>query len=146
MRHLRQNSLKRSDQALYTFSKRSANKGFRGGLVANELWDNPQTERGKQKVLDFCNWWTEVEHFCTMYVFGPKYNEKQGELNKTLSTMTTVKWSTIWDDLPIEFTMADVDAVRAKHKVFTNATAIISLWKSEKLLTKIEKKKWKKNL
>lgn len=146
LKAVRQDSLKSSDQALYTFSKRSANKGFRGGLVANELWDNPQTERGKQKVLDFCNWWTEVEHFCTMYVFGPKYNEKQGELNKTLSSMTTVKWSTIWDDLPIEFTMADVDAVKAKHKVFTNATAIISLWKSEKLLTKIEKKKWKKNL
>lgn len=144
LKAIRKDSLKGSDQALYTFSKRSANKGFRAGLVANELWDNPQTERGKKKVLDFALWWTEVEHFCTMYVFGAKYNEKQSDLDKKLSNLSTMKWSNIWDDLPIEFTLNDFEAVKGKHKIFTESRAIISLWKKDKLLTKIDKNKWKK--
>lgn len=139
----RKEAVKAENDALYDFSKRSANKGFRAGIVANELWGNKRDKNTMKKVQNFCNWWTEVEQFGTLSVFGASYNEDNAEVRKELlrRSMQNVD---IFEMLADTFTFSDVEVARTKTRKATPARNIIHLWIKEGFVKKIEKGKWQK--
>lgn len=139
----RKEAVKADNDALYDFSKRSANKGFRAGIVANELWGNKRDKLTMKKVQDFCNWWTEVEQFGTLSVFGAGYNEDQTEIRKELQRRS-MQNADIFDMIPETFVYSDVEVARNKTHKATPARNIIHLWIKEGFVKKIEKGKWQK--
>lgn len=132
------------DNAYGTFCKRSANKGFRAALIANELWGNPTSEKMQQKIKDFCMWWSEVEHFSTYYVFGTKYNKKRAEVKADMENFKPMRYGSLWDTLPEDFTIGDVVAKCAQMHIASKPRGIVSLWNKDGLIVKLEKNHWKK--
>lgn len=144
LNEIRKKTSKDVNHAAYTFSKRSANKGFRAGLVANELWNNPQTEKMQKKVLDFALWWTEVEYFATNYVFGEEYNKRRTEARKQMGGMKAIRYGGAFEQLPAEFTKGELIAICKKLAIATEPRAIVSVWLVEGLIVKTSKNQWKK--
>lgn len=132
------------DNAYGTFTKRSANKGFRAALIANELWGNPTSEKMQQKIMDFCMWWSEVELFSTYYIFGTRYNKKRAEVKESMNYCKPMRYGTLWDELPDEFTIGDIIANSQRMHVLTTPRSIISAWKKEGLIEKTGKNQWRK--
>lgn len=141
---IRKSSSKDVNNAVFTFSKRSANKGFHAALVANELWGNPNTEKAKKKIVDFCLWWTKVEHFGSCYVFADEYNKRKRELRDRMSNMKAVKYGNVFDSLENEFTKGDLIVAAKRQHNSTDIRQIVYVWKTEGLITKLDKNKWKK--
>lgn len=141
---VRKESSKDVNNATYTFSKRSANKGFRAALVANELWGNSPRESVQKKILDFCLWWTKVEQFTTSYVFAEEYNKKRLAFKERTNYMRTQKFGALFESLKDEFTTVELEAAKAKLEFKSSNYNIIHTWLNENLIAKAGKNKWKK--
>lgn len=144
LEEIRKKTSKDVNNAAYTFSKRSANKGFRAALVANELWGNPTSDKYRDKILNFCLWWTKVEYFTTCFVFADEYNKKRSELRQRMSRMKAVKFGNLFEQLPNEFSKNDLESLAQSLKVSSNVRSIVYIWMKESLITKSDKNKWKK--
>ena len=143
LEQVRKESRKAADDAMYVFSKRSANKGFRAALVANELWADPQGNAGKQKVLDFGMWWAQVEHFGTNKEFGPAYNEAKRKAADA-EFKQKAHFGVLFEMLPKKFKKVDLEEAVKRTNIASGIYYITHMWIEDGLIKKTTKNEWEK--
>ena len=143
LERVRKESRRAADDAMYVYSKRSANKGFRAALEANELWGNPQSDKMKEKVLNFGMWWATVEHFISRYMWGSEYNEAKA-VARCKEGARTIKWNILFEQLPDTFTRGDLELGLRRTKNKSRPNYIAHMWIEDGLIEKVAKNEWRK--
>ena len=124
------------DDALDSFRKRVAVRGFRLGLICHSLWEKPTKEQLKS-CIPFIKWWMDRDLESMMALWGAKYNAQQTD-------SPNVNHKGTFDQLENEFGKEDVYVVCTKLMIKTPVRAIISNWKKMGAIEKIGDNKYKK--
>lgn len=131
---------KNSDLAHDAFRKRSAVRAFRLALLCNACWSNV-TKREREIIKNFALWFADLDLMKSLKRWGREYNEKQ------LATKVHVPkryYKTLFDDVPQNFTIADLQILAAQHAVLTPPKIIVARWKKSGLVGRLSPKQYAK--
>ena len=118
------------NEARDVFRRRAAVKGFRLGMVCMALYNNVG-KREKQVITDFVLWFCAVDLRNSLYQFGQRYNELQGQTRKV-----GIPHHDIFNKIGDEFTKTDVRLALQRAFLKTSASQVLWLWKKNNLIKK----------
>ena len=129
------------DYARDTFRRRTAVKGFRLALICMALWKQI-TPREQKTIKDFVLWWMDYDLQASLDLFGQKYNKVINESNGNMARAKNN--ASLYDSLDPVFEKKDIVAQALKMGIVSPVATIVYRWMKEKLITKIDKNKWRK--
>ena len=120
------------------FRRRAALKGFRVGLVCHGLYATVG-KKEQEVIKNFVRWFCSVDLRNSLYQFGERYNELQ---NKAVAKR--IPQSKVYDKLDGVFEATDVRLALQKAGKKTPVKVVISLWKTNGLIERLDNNKYQK--
>lgn len=120
------------DYARDTFRRRTAVKGFRLAMICTQCWTDFR-EKQQQIVEDFVLKWMDYDLEQALSLFGAQFNENCEKSAE--SARKSSGFDSVFSGLPDVFTKSDVRTKLLQDAKRTPPKAVISLWKSQNLIT-----------
>ena len=127
-----------NDDAMDTFRRRTAVKGFRLGLVCMCCWEKP-TKKEQDIIKKFVRWFMDRDLKESLAFFGKKYNDLQND-----AEVEEVAHNSLFDSLPNDFSKNDVIAQCIKQGIKSRVRQILYRWKQDKAIIKTGQDTYKK--
>lgn len=134
----RKKAAKELNNARDVFRKRVAVRGFRIGMICCALWDKPR-KSDLEKCIPFIEWWMEQDIESSLSLWGERYNIETQDT-------PTIPRKSIFNEIPEEFDSQAVYIACTRQGITYPVRKIISQWKQNGLVKKLEKNKWQKVL
>lgn len=124
-------AMKDMDYARDTFRRRTAVKGFRLAMICTQCWTDFR-EKQQQIVEDFVLKWMDYDLEQALSLFGAQFNEN---IEKNVEIARKTGFDSVFSSLPDVFTQGDVRVKLQQEGRRTPLKAVISLWKTQNLVT-----------
>ena len=124
-------AMKDMDYARDTFRRRTAVKGFRLAMICTQCWTEFR-EKQQQIVEDFVLKWMDYDLEQALSLFGAQFNEN---IEKNVEIARKTGFDSVFSSLPDVFTQSDVRVKLQQEGRRTPLKAVISLWKTQNLVT-----------
>ena len=124
-------AMKDMDYARDTFRRRTAVKGFRLAMICTQCWTDFR-EKQQQIVEDFVLKWMDYDLEQALNLFGAQFNEN---IEKNVEIARKTGFDSVFSSLPDVFTQGDVRVRLQQEGRRTPLKAVISLWKTQNLVT-----------
>jgi hypothetical protein len=135
-------ALQSADRARDIFRKRSAVIGFRAAMiVAAGLAKQRQS---KKMLADFAVYIASLVLEEQLKYAGARLEEALQGNGNAEKQVRLGKRTALFAELPAEFTTADINQAMAKFGILSPVKSLVYAWRSNKLIEKIEKNKFKK--
>lgn len=123
------------------FRRRAAVKAFRLGLVCHGMYKQI-TKKEREVITNFAVWFATIDLRNSLYQFGKRYNELVEEKD---TKSKGINFGVIFSKLPDPFTITDLRVQCRKSFIKSPVKQIIMLWRKNKLISKVDVDKFKKN-
>ncbi len=135
-------ALQSADRARDIFRKRSAVIGFRAAMIlAAGL---PKNHQRKKMLSDFAVYIASLVLEEQLKYAGARLEEALEGGDKAEKQVRLGKRKALFTELPAEFTTADINQAMAKYGILSPVRSLVCAWRSNKLIEKIEKNKYRK--
>ena len=124
------------DRARDVFRRRVGVRGFRLAMICYACYANPR-KTDLKRICKFVEWWMHQDIESMLRLWGNRYNEQT-------ETVADMPQRNVYQQLPEQFTRADIYTTCTKQGIKTPIKVIISLWKAKGLIQKIDKNDYKK--
>lgn len=124
------------DFARDSFRRRCAVRGFRLAILCSALYET-LGKKEERLLSKFIEWFVNEDIDESLALWREEYN-------KLYTQKPTTRRVSLFDKLPESFTKEDVEKEARNNGIFSPVRNIITLWKKENLLRKIDAKTYKK--
>lgn len=116
------------DRARDVFRRRVGVRGFRLAMICYACYANPR-KTDLEKIGKFVDWWMHRDIENMLKLWGNRYNEQT-------ETAADVPQRSVFQQLPEQFTRAEVYTICTKQGIKTPLRKILSMWKIQGLVEK----------